>query len=206
MGKYEKIIEEVINLCDRVEELEDMKWYYDINTGDIIPRPSPEIDKEERKCLISAYAILFSVKEDVRNDYAELPQYSISFDKEERFIRSAYKLLDLIHAMGIDKSIIELKSYFKPDFNKKWFDAFLVPQLNVKKWSKKDCARISYMIFRSMHGNTHTIGTKFLAWHQKFCEIIRGEYTAEYKPKKLENDLGDIESQFFFLLPLKHKE
>ena len=195
MGKYEKITEDVINLCDRVEELENMKWYYDINTGDIIPRPDPELDKEEHKCLISAYALLYHFKEDIRKDYAEIPQYSISLDKEERFIKSAHKLLDLIHAYMIDKSLIELKDYFKPHFYEK-FDASLVPRLNAYKWNKKDCALIAYLIFKSKHRNVQKVGAVFSKWHQKFCEIIGGEYTSEYKPNKLEKGLESFREQY----------
>ena len=198
MSKYEAINKEkVIRLCNRLEELEDMQYHYDINSGEIIHVPDKELVSEEHKLLAEAYEMLRGKEKDIKNDYEKLPPYSLLV-KEELFIRSAQKLLDIYHEEFLDRDLTELKKYFKAAFNKKWRD-FLVTRLNDRDWKKKDLARIAYLIFKSEKRNVHNVGTVFSAWHKSFCEIIGGEYTSEYKPNKLEHDMGDIRTIFCFL-------
>ena len=199
MSKYEGINKDkVIRLCDRVQELENMQYHYDLNSGEIIPAPDKELDKEERKLLIEAYEILRRKEKDIRKDYEELPPYSFLLDKEERFLQSAKKLLDIYHEEFLERDFTELRKYFSPAFNINTFDS-LVTRLNNKDWKKKDLARIAYLIFKSEKRNFHNVGTKFSVWHRKFCEIMGGEYTSEYKPNKLEKDMGGMKDYFWFL-------
>lgn len=199
MGKYEDINKDkVIKLYNRVEELEEMQYHYDLNNGEIIHAPSKELDIEKRKLLAKAYEMLRGKEKDIRKDFAELHPSPLLFDKERNFICSAKKLLDIYHEEFLEREITELKKYFSPEFNKKWFD-ILVTRLNDRDWKKKDLARIAYLIFVSKQRSFYNVGTVFSNWHQKFCEIMGGEYTAEYKPNKLKNDLGDIENLFYFL-------
>jgi len=198
MSKYEAINKEkVIRLCNRLEELEDMQYHYDINSGEIIHAPDKELVSEEHKLLAEAYEMLRGKEKDIKNDYEKLPPYCLLV-KEELFLRSAQKLLDIYHEEFPDRDLTELKNFFTPAFNKNWWD-FLVTSLNYKDWGKKDLARIAYLIFRSEKRNAHNVGTVFSVWHQTFCGIMGGEYTAEYKPNKLKDDMGDIEKFFFFL-------
>ena len=200
MSKYEAINKEkVIRLCNRLEELEDMQYHYDINSGEIIHAPDKELVNEEHKLLAEAYEMLRGKEKDIKNDYEELPPYSLLV-KEELFIRSAKKLLDIYHEEFPDRDLTELKKFFTPAFNNKWYECSLAPCLRKHYWSKKDLARIAYLIFKSEKRNVHNVATVFSAWHKSFCEIIGGEYTAEYKPNKLKHDMGDIREIFFFLL------
>lgn len=198
MSKYEAINKEkVIRLCNRLDELEDMQYHYDINSGEIIHAPDKELVSEEHKLLGEAYEMLRGKEKDIKNDYEKLPPYNLLV-KEELFIRSAQKLLDIYHEEFPERDLTELKKFFSPAFNKQWFECSLAPHLN-NHWSKKDCARIAYLIFKSEKRNVHNVGTVFSAWHKSFCEIIGGEYTSEYKPNKLEHDMGDIRTIFCFL-------
>ena len=199
MGKYERIDKDkIIRFCDRVQELEDMQYHYDPYSGDIIPTPDGKRDEDICGLLLDAYALLGDIEEEIKKDYASLQPYSISLDKEERFITSAQKLLDTYHLKVPDRDFGELKKYFKPEFNNKWFDNSFAPRLN-RKWNKKDCARIAYLIFRSKNRSAKNVGTVFSEFHRRFCEIVKGEYTAEYKPNKLESDMGAIPDEFRFL-------
>ena len=198
MSKYEAINKEkVIRLCNRLDELEDMQYHYDMNSGEIIHVPDKELVSEEYKLMAEAYEMLRGKEKDIKNDYEKLPPYSLLV-KEELFLRSAKKLLDIYHEEFPERDLTELKKFFSPAFNKQWFECSLAPRLN-NHWSKKDCARIAYLIFKSEKRNVHNVGTVFSAWHKSFCEIIGGEYTSEYKPNKLEHDMGDIRKIFCFL-------
>lgn len=200
MGKYEDINKDrVIRLCKRVEELEEMQYHYDLNSGEIIHAPDKELDIEKRKLLAEAYVMLRGIEMDIGKDFAELNPFPLLEDKERNFIWSAKKLLDIYHEEFLEKDLTELKKYFIPIFNKKWFD-ILVTRLNDRDWKKKDLARIAYLIFVSKQRSFNNVGTVFSNWHQKFCEIMGGEYTAEYKPNKLKNDMGDIKDIFYYLL------
>ena len=199
MGKYEDINKDkVIKLYNRVEQLEDMQVLYDLNSGDIIHVPDKKLNEEERKLLAKAYVKLRDKEKDIRKDFAELHPFPLLFDKERNFICSAKILLDIYHEEFHERDLTELKKYFSPEFNKKWFD-FLVTTLNKRDWKKKDLARIAYLIFASEKRNIYKVGTVFSNWHQTFCEIVGGEYTAEYKPNKLKIDLGEIKDLFYFL-------
>ena len=106
-----------------------------------------------------------------------------------------------------EHDIEQMRAFFNDKFNGRerqeidhfQFD-FLPAWRSRRTLTKKDYARIAYMIHINMLWTTAQVRhLSFKDFYKCFCSVAGCEYSTEYKPNKLRNDLGDIPDTFYFL-------
>ena len=77
---------------------------------------------------------------------------------------------------------------------------FLPTWRSRRNMSAKDYARVAFLIHDSQKwAATKVKHSPFRDFYAEFCKIADCKFSAEYKPSKLRNDLGDFAETFYFL-------
>ena len=122
--------------------------------------------------------------------------------RAEEMVKAKKSILD-----NEEHDIEKMRGFFNDKFNGRegqeidhfQFD-FLPAWRSKRNLTKKDYARIAYMIHINMRWTTPKVRRlPFKDFCKDFCAVAGCSYSEEYKPNKLRDDLGGIPDTFYFL-------